>query len=51
MQAPGWPDWAIFDQLGYFWKLSVIFNKDELAQKNGNIFGYFLLGEILYPLA
>ncbi len=39
----GWPDWAIFHQLGYFWRFIVIFWKDEVAQRNGDILGYFLL--------
>ncbi len=35
----GW----FFVQLGYFWKLIAIVLKDEVAQRNGNIFGYFVL--------
>jgi hypothetical protein len=45
--SPGRPDWAIFHQLGYFWKLIVIFWKDEAAQSNSDILGYFLLGQIV----
>jgi hypothetical protein len=40
--------WAIFCQLGYFWKLIMIFWKDAIAPKYGNIFGYFLLKQMLY---
>jgi hypothetical protein len=47
-QQPGWPDWAIFHQLGYFWRLIMIFWKDEVAQRNGNILGYFLQLQINY---
>jgi hypothetical protein len=45
---PGWQDWVIFHQLGYFWKLIVIFWKDEVAQNNGNFLGYFLFKQIYY---
>jgi hypothetical protein len=27
--------------LGYFWRVIVIFWKDEIAQSNGDILGYF----------
>ncbi len=37
-----------FGQLGYFWKLIMIIWKDEVAQRNGNILGYFLLRRIYY---
>ena len=40
-----WPDWAIFR---YFWRLIMIFWKDEVAQRNGDILGYFLLKQIYY---
>ncbi len=33
----GWPDFAIFHQCGYFWKLSVIFRKFEVAKKMATI--------------
>jgi hypothetical protein len=42
MLKAGWPDWAIFHQLGYFWMPIVTFWKDELAQINDDIFGFFL---------
>ncbi len=45
---PGWPDWAIFCKLGYFWRLNMIFWKDEVAQNNGDFLGYFLLKQIYY---
>ncbi len=35
-------DWAIFYQLGYFWRLIMIFWKDEVAQNNAYFLGYFL---------
>ncbi len=44
----GWPDWAIFRQLGYFWRLIMIFWKDEVAQINGDFLGYFLFKQIYY---
>ncbi len=44
----GWPDWAIFCQLGYFWRLIMIFWKDEVAQNNGNYLGYILFKQIYY---
>ncbi len=31
----------MFLQLGYFWNLILIFWKDEVAESNGNILGYF----------
>ncbi len=34
---------AIYRQLGYFWKLSVIFWYDKIAQRNIYILGHFLL--------
>jgi hypothetical protein len=41
----GWPDWAIFLPIGLhleaFWK-------DEVAQNNGDIVGYFLFKQIYY---
>jgi len=43
-----WPDWAIFCQLGYFWRLIMIFWKDEVAQNNGDFLSYFLFKEIYY---
>jgi len=39
----GWPDWAIFCQSGHFWRLSMIFWKDEVAQNNG----YFCLSKLI----
>jgi hypothetical protein len=33
-----WPDWAIFCQLGYFWRLIMIFWKDVVAQNNVRLF-------------
>ncbi len=33
---------TIFHQLGYFWKLIVIFRKYEVAKRKSNILGYFL---------
>ncbi len=33
----------VFWPLGYVWKLIVIFWKDEVAQRNDDILGYFLL--------
>jgi hypothetical protein len=33
--------------LGYFGKLIVIFGENEVAQRNGNILGNFLLEQIL----
>jgi hypothetical protein len=44
----GWPDWAIFHQLGYFWRLIMIFWEDEVAQYNGDFLGYFLFKQIYY---
>jgi len=44
----GWPDWAIFCQLGYIWRLSMIFWKDKVAQNNGDILGYFLFKQVYY---
>jgi hypothetical protein len=46
--APGWPDLAIFHQLGFVWKLIIIFWKDEVAQRNGDILGYFWRMQIHY---
>ncbi len=37
-----------FCQLGYFWRLIMIFWKDEVAQNNGNFLGYFLVKQIYY---
>ncbi len=48
MSESGWPDWAIFRQLGYFWRLIIIFWKDEVAQNNSNLWGYFLLMQIYH---
>ncbi len=39
---PGWPDWVIFCQLGYFWMPNVTFWKDEVDRRNCNNLGYFL---------
>jgi hypothetical protein len=39
---------GIFHQLGYFWRLIMIFWKDEVAQRNGDILGYFLHKHIFY---
>ncbi len=39
----GWPDWGILRHLGYFWKFSVLFWKDKVAQRNHEILGYFFL--------
>ncbi len=44
--GPGWPDWTIFCQLGYFWRLIMIFWKDEVAQNNGDFLGYFLFKQL-----
>jgi hypothetical protein len=44
----GWSDWAIFHQLGYIWRLIIIFWKDEVAPSNDIILGYFLLKQIYY---
>jgi hypothetical protein len=38
----GWFFW----QLGYFWRLIMIFWKDEVAQNNGNFWGYFLFKQM-----
>jgi hypothetical protein len=38
----------MFCQLGYFWRLIVIFWKDEVAQSNVAILGYFLFKQIYY---
>ncbi len=46
--ATGWPDLALFCQLGYFWRLIFIFWKDEVAPNNGDILGYFLFKKIDY---
>jgi hypothetical protein len=46
--APGSPDWAIFHQLDYFWRVIMIFREDEVAQNNGNFWGYFLFKQIYY---
>jgi hypothetical protein len=46
----GWPDWAFFCQLGYFWKLIVSSWNDEVTQRNGDILGYFLIKQIFYIL-
>jgi hypothetical protein len=35
-----------FCQLGYFWKLIMIFFKDEFAQRYGDTLGYFLAKQI-----
>ncbi len=35
-------------QFGYFWRLIMIFLKDEVAQNNGNFWGYFLFKQIYY---
>ncbi len=53
-----WHLWVSFDQgdqigrffcqLGYFWRLIMIFWKDEVAQNNGDFLGKFLLKEIYY---
>ncbi len=48
MSQSGWPDWVIFCQLGYFWRLIMMFWKDEVAQNNGNFFGNFLFKQIHY---
>jgi hypothetical protein len=40
--------WAIIHQLGYFWRLVMIFSKDEEAQNNEDILGDFLLKQIYY---
>jgi hypothetical protein len=37
-----------FCQLGYFWKLIMIFWKDEVAQNNDSFLGYFLFKRIYY---
>jgi len=34
--------------LGYFWRLIVIFWKDEVAQNNEDFLGYFLFKQIYY---
>ncbi len=39
-QQSGSPDWAIFCQLGYFWRLIMIFGKDEVTKRFGLIFAY-----------
>jgi len=46
--VPQWPDWVIFCQLGYFWRLIMIFWIDYVAQNNGNFLGYFLFKQIYY---
>ncbi len=46
----GWPDWAIFHQLGYFWRLVMLFWKDEVAQIYGDILVSFLFKQIFYIL-
>jgi hypothetical protein len=43
-----WPEWAIFHQLGYFWRHIMIFWKEEVAQNYGNFLGYFMLRQIYY---
>ncbi len=43
---PGWPDLAIFHQFCNFWKLIVIFRKEEVTQVKDAILGYFLLKQI-----
>jgi hypothetical protein len=43
---PGWPDLAIFCQSGYFWRLIMIFWKDEAAKNNVYFLGYFLFKKI-----
>ncbi len=48
MPQSGWLDWAIFRQLGYFWRLIMIFWKDEVAQNNGDFLGNFLIKQIYY---
>ncbi len=40
------PDWAIFPQLGDFRRLFMNFWKHEVAERNGDFFGYFLLKQI-----
>jgi len=40
--------WLFSAKLGYFWRFIMIFWKDEVAQNNGEIFGYFLLKQIYY---
>jgi hypothetical protein len=40
---PGWPNWTIFGQLGYFYELIMLF-QDEVAQTNVDILGnYYIL--------
>jgi len=41
----GWPDWA-FLQIGLLLEAHNDFKKDEVAQRNGKILGYFLLQQI-----
>jgi hypothetical protein len=48
MSQTGWPDWAIFCQMGYFWKLNAIYWKDEVAQNSGDFLDYFLVKQIYY---
>ncbi len=36
------------NQLGYFWRLIMIFWKDEVAQNDGNFLGNFLIKQIYY---
>jgi hypothetical protein len=44
----GRPDWPIFCQSGYFWRLIVIFWKDKVAERNGDTLSYFLFKQINY---
>jgi len=37
-----------FSPIGLFWKLIVMFCNVEVAQRNGNILGYFLVCQIFY---
>ncbi len=48
IQGSGRPDWAIFCQLRYFWRVIKIFWKGEVAQNNVNVLGYFLFKQIYY---
>ncbi len=48
MTGTGWPDWAIFANWTTFGGSLWYFCKDEVAQRNGDILGYFLPKQIKY---
>jgi hypothetical protein len=47
MSQTGWPDWVIFWEMGYFWRLTVIYWKDEVAQISGDFLATFCLSKFI----